>query len=96
VLVPSDKSLLAQIFRPHAVSIHKNRTPTSQLPHRILSDEPDPTDALGIAPHLVIAPLFLCTTPRRETITPYMAPLLTIILASLHFGETMTTPAQYP
>jgi hypothetical protein len=29
-------------------------------------------------------------------ITPYMVPLLTIILASLHFGETMTTPAQYP
>jgi hypothetical protein len=96
VLVPSDKNLLAQISRLHAVSIHKNSTPISQLPHRILSDELDPADALGTAPHLVIAPLFLCTTPRHKMITPYMVPLLTIILASLHFGETMTTPAQYP
>jgi hypothetical protein len=61
VLVPSDKNLPGT-NRP---SPPESTPPTSQLPHRILSDEMGHADAPGITPHLVVAPLFCA--PQRDT-----------------------------
>jgi hypothetical protein len=93
VLVPSDKNLPGT-NRP---SPQESTPPTPQLPHRILSDEMGHADAPGIAPHLVVAPLFCA--PQRDTrrSLPNMVPLGNIIRTdSENFGENTTTPAQYP